>query len=139
MARPVCIRKPSVPRRSGRTLVVYEDRNSEKPCVPDFRTRRSRHNGWILVLLGLVIRQGWPLSLIASCFRVSHLPRGHHSFHLADSDVGRDIRQQGHHAVSAPRTNFPAAGKAGIALLFAVVYHRAGLPEPARWAKPQAL
>ena len=31
--------------------------------------------------------------------------------------------------------NIPAAGKAGIALLFAIVHHRPGLPEPGRWAQ----
>lgn len=29
--------------------------------------------------------------------------------------------------------NIPAAGKAGIALLLAIVHHRPGLPEPVRW------
>ncbi len=111
--------------------MLYEDRNPEKRCVPDFRIRRSRHDGWILVLLGLVKRQGRPVSLIASCFRVSHLPRGHHSFHLADSDARRDLRaadlpKQGHDAVSAPRTNKRGSGKGG----FAVLWH-AGRAWPA--------
>jgi len=33
-----------------------------------------------------------------------------------------------------PATNHPAAGKAEIALLFAFVHHRLGLPEPGRYA-----
>jgi len=42
----------------------------------------------------------------------------------------------GHSIVPEARasSNIPAAGKAGIAILFAFVYHRPGLPEPGRWA-----
>jgi hypothetical protein len=37
------------------------------------------------------------------------------------------------------RSNIPAAGKAGIALLFAIVHHRPGLPEPGRQAAAHAM
>ena len=35
------------------------------------------------------------------------------------------------------RSNIPATGEAGIALVFAFVHHRPGLPEPARWMNPE--
>ncbi len=35
--------------------------------------------------------------------------------------------------------NHPATGKAVIALVFAFVHHRDGLPEPGRWAAPHTL
>ena len=35
------------------------------------------------------------------------------------------------------RANIPAARKAGIALLFAIAYHKPGLPEPGRSATTQ--
>jgi len=34
-----------------------------------------------------------------------------------------------------PAPNHPAAGKAGIAFLFAIAHHIPGLPEPTRWAE----